>query len=442
MNVFGLDFGKLRQSVFPSILSNFLNDFLRDVQLAVETFFVILLFELHGNVGLYADFIDSVIGGGVPFGNGNLELASVRKYERLLHGSFSVGFGTHYHRLLVILERSGHDFGRGCRVFVHQQHYGNIDIGRSVGEVRPVHEWIILLGGDQNFVFGDEVRKDVDGRFEQSSAVIAKIENERVRPLLPKFGIRFSELRSGFLTEHREDDVCRLRSLNHFSIYGRYRDFPTENLLDYGSGLAGTEDFELRHGAGRPTDVVDGTREVEPFELLAVHFRNDVVFKDAGFLCGRSCQNLLHDDSEVAFVNHGAYAFEVSRYRFVEFLRFFDIEIVAVLVAKSGNHALNHAGNQVASGYRIETEVVFADGSIRLIEETEIPYRHASGSGNRRRRLYERGASYVFFETVFYVWGGEKPDGIGYRYQRGGKAFGVRKSHGAGKKTRAPSKKS
>lgn len=78
--------------------------------------------------------------------------------------------------------------------------------------------------------------------------------------------------------------------------------------------------------------MFDRVAQTQSFELVPSGFGDNIAGKDSGFFCRRTRKNLFYDHSELAFVDHGAYSFEIAGNGFVKFFRFVEIEIFAMPV--------------------------------------------------------------------------------------------------------------
>lgn len=290
-----------------------------------------------------------------------------------MHGSFAVRLYPDDDRLLVILEGSGGNFGCGSRIFVHEDDERNADIPGAVREIRPVHEGILLFGSDEELVFGDEIRQKVDRRLKKSASVVTEIENERVRPLFPEFGVGFQKFEGGLFPVNREHDMRSFGPFDHFSFYRRHGNAAPGDFFHDGSGFADAEYFEFDHRSGRTAYVVDGIGEIESFELVFSCLRNDVAVQYSCFFRRRSRENLLDRNSEFALVHYGSDTLEVAGKGFVELLRFVDVEIRTVAVTEGLDHPFDHSGFQVVTGNGIEAVIIVFQNSVRLFEAREIP---------------------------------------------------------------------
>src|SRR5919198_3952501 len=211
-----------------------------------------------------------------PGGDCQMQIA-VSNFEVLLHRTLAEGLSADQLSPVMVLDRAGGDLGGRCRVLV-DQHYKRSVIGMSIsGDLAHVAAPAAAYQ-DGAGALGDELADHVVGGVDETTRVVAQVEDDAVDLSLESVTQRLVELGGGPVAE--VEDTHIENAAEDVGGDAGHDDLLADEVL--GERLSPALQSEDDVGARLAPDPVDGLVRRPTGRALAVHGNDHVAYPQPG----------------------------------------------------------------------------------------------------------------------------------------------------------------
>ena len=245
--------------------------------------------------------LDQAAAGGVILGGGQGQAGVFRQRVDRLHQPFAKRRFSRNQATVVILNRSGDDFGRRGAAAVYQHHQRKFLAAVAVLGMVDLLRRITSVMRDNHLPFAEKLVGDADALAEQAARILPQVKNQAVQIA---HGVqRLAHFLVGGFLEAADVEIADARADHEMQIDAVARNFIAYHgeLERFVGALAEHRNFD--RGAFGPFQQFGHFADAHIVRRFAVDDGNDVAWTDAGPVRGSAGKGRYHDDLVIARAN-------------------------------------------------------------------------------------------------------------------------------------------